>query len=98
MEKLNNAKASLLYHTIDSLPLFKGVVAKEDRSQMNVVFVIEDPAIEKEFFQLCTLEGMVGIRGHRTAGGFRASLYNALKLESVEALTDLMKEFANKKG
>jgi phosphoserine aminotransferase len=98
MEKLNDAKAALLYGTIDSLPLFKGVVAKEDRSQMNVVFVIEDPALEKEFLQICTREGMVGIRGHRTAGGFRASLYNALKMESVEALTDLMKEFANKKG
>lgn len=98
MEKLNIAKASLLYNTIDSLPIFKAVVAREDRSMMNVVFVIENASLEKEFLDICTREGMVGIRGHRTAGGFRASLYNALKIESVEALTDLMKEFANKKG
>jgi phosphoserine aminotransferase len=98
IEKLNNAKAALLYKTLDSLPIFKGVVAKEDRSNMNAVFVMEDPTLEKEFLDLCKQEGMVGVKGHRSVGGFRASLYNALKLESVEALTDLMKEFANKKG
>jgi phosphoserine aminotransferase len=98
IEKLNNAKAELLYKTLDSLPLFKPVVAKEDRSTMNVVFVMEDAALEKEFLELCKQEGIVGIKGHRSVGGFRASLYNALKLESVKVLTELMKDFANKKG
>lgn len=98
IEKLNNAKAKLLYDTIDSLPVFKGTVAKEDRSKMNGVFVMEDIALEKEFSELCKREGMIGIKGHRSVGGFRVSMYNALKIESVEALTELMKDFANKKG
>lgn len=98
MEKLNNEKAELLYKTLDSLPLFKPVVAKEDRSTMNVVFVMEDMSLEKEFLDLCKLEGIVGIKGHRSVGGFRASLYNALTIDSVKVLTDLMKDFATKKG
>jgi phosphoserine aminotransferase len=98
IEKINDAKAALLYKTIDNLPVFKGVVAKEDRSNMNAVFVMEDPNLEKEFSELCKREGMIGVKGHRSVGGFRISLYNALKPESVEALTDLMKDFANKKG
>jgi phosphoserine aminotransferase len=98
IEKINNAKAELLYKTLDSLPIFKGVVAKEDRSSMNATFVLHDAALEKEFLELCKQEGMVGVKGHRSVGGFRVSLYNALKLESVVALTGLMKEFANKKG
>jgi phosphoserine aminotransferase len=98
IEKLNNAKAKLLYDTIDSLPVFKGTVAKEDRSKMNGVFVMKDITLEKEFSELCKREGMIGIKGHRSVGGFRVSMYNALRLESVEALTELMKDFANKKG
>lgn len=98
MEKLNTAKANLFYNTLDSLPLFKGPVAKEDRSIMNGVFIIEDPALEKEFLELAKKEGIYGIKGHRSVGGFRASMYNALTIESVEVLTGLMKDFANKKG
>jgi phosphoserine aminotransferase len=98
IEKLNNAKAELLYKTLDSLPIFKGVVAKEDRSNMNATFVMHDAGLEKEFLELCKQEGMVGVKGHRSVGGFRVSLYNALKLESVKALTGLMKEFAAKKA
>jgi len=98
LEKLNNTKAALFYNTLDSLPLFKGVVAKEDRSNMNATFVMSDTTLEKEFLDLSKQEGMVGIKGHRSVGGFRVSMYNALKLESVEALTDLMKDFATKKG
>ena len=97
-EKLNNEKAALLYNTIDSLPLFKGTVAKEDRSKMNACFVMEDASLEKEFLQLAKEEGMIGIKGHRTVGGFRVSMYNALPLESVVAITDLMKYFGEKKG
>lgn len=98
LEKLNNAKATLFYDTLDSLSVFKPVVAKEDRSNMNATFVMSDATQEKEFLDLCKQEGMIGIKGHRSVGGFRVSMYNALKLESVEALTELMKEFANKKG
>ena len=80
MEKINNAKAELFYKTLDSLPVFKGIVAKEDRSYMNAVFVMDDPAFEKEFLDLCKQEGMVGIKGHRSVGGFRVSMYNALTI------------------
>lgn len=97
-ERRNDAKAELFYQTIDSLPLFRGTAAKEDRSKMNACFVIEDPSVEKEFLALAEAEGMVGIQGHRTAGGFRVSMYNALPHASVEALTSMMKYFANKKG
>lgn len=98
IEKINNEKASLFYDTVDVLPLFKGTVAKEDRSKMNAVFVVPDEATEKEFLSLCEQEGMVGVKGHRTVGGFRVSMYNALPLESIQAITDLMKHFAQKKG
>lgn len=98
IEKINNEKAGLLYQTLDSLPLFKPVVAKEDRSNMNVVFIMEDPALEKEFLELCKQEGMYGVKGHRSVGGFRISLYNALPSESVEAITTLMKDFAQRHG
>ena len=98
LEKLNTAKADLFYNTLDSLPIFKGIVANEDRSMMNAVFIIEDPMLEKEFLDECKKENMVGIKGHRSVGGFRVSMYNALKLESVKAITDLMKEFTKRKG
>ena len=98
IEKINDSKAKLLYDTLDSIPLFRPTVAREDRSKMNVVFVMDDAAIEKEFQQLCKQEGMIGVKGHRSVGGFRVSLYNALPLESVQALCDLMHHFANKKG
>jgi phosphoserine aminotransferase len=98
MEKLNNAKAKLFYDTLDSLPIFTGPVAKEDRSKMNGIFIMKDPALEKEFLDLCKKEGMIGVKGHRSVGGFRVSMYNALPLESVKALTDLMKDFAHQKG
>lgn len=98
IEKLNNEKAALFYNTLDTLPLFRGPVAREDRSKMNAVFVMEDTSLEKEFLDWCKKEGMVGVKGHRSVGGFRISMYNALTIESVKALTDLMKEFAIKKG
>ncbi len=97
IEKLNNEKAALFYNTLDTLPLFRGPVAREDRSKMNAVFVMEDTSLEKEFLDWCKKEGMVGVKGHRSVGGFRISMYNALTIESVKILTDLMKEFAIKK-
>ncbi len=98
LENENNAKATLLYETLDTLPLFNGPVRKEDRSKMNAVFTIKDSLLEKEFLERCKGEGMVGVKGHRSVGGFRISMYNALSLDSVKAITDLMKDFANKKG
>ena len=98
IEPLNNQKATLLYETLDQLPMFTPTVAKEDRSKMNVVFVMHNKQQENEFIDLCNKEGMVGVKGHRSVGGFRISLYNALKLESVRAITELMHFFAKTKG
>ncbi|HTS44885.1 MAG TPA: 3-phosphoserine/phosphohydroxythreonine transaminase [Puia sp.] len=96
IEKINKQKAKLLYDTLDSLPVFKPTVAKEDRSRMNVVFVMDNQDLEKKFLAECKENGMIGVKGHRSVGGFRVSLYNALPLESVEALTDLMKDFGTR--
>lgn len=96
MEKVNIAKADLLYGELDRNKLFVPTVpAAEDRSRMNVTFVMAPgyEALEKEFLDLATAKGMVGLKGHRSVGGFRASTYNALPLESVQALVDAMKEF-----
>lgn len=98
LEKENDIKANLFYDTLDSLPLFNGPVAREDRSKMNAVFTVADPKIEKEFLELCKKEGMYGVKGHRSVGGFRVSMYNALPLESVQAVTSLMKDFAQHHG
>jgi len=95
-EKNNRKKAGLLYDTIDSLPIFKGTVAKEDRSFMNACFIMPDAELEKKFAATCKENNMIGIKGHRTSGGFRISLYNAMPFESVQALTNLMKDFAEK--
>jgi len=95
MEKHNIEKANLLYQEIDRNKFFVGTVAKEDRSRMNVCFVMAPgfESLEEEFIKFAQSKGMVGIKGHRSVGGFRASLYNALPLESVQALVDCMKEF-----
>ena len=91
----NKEKAALLYDEIDRNPLFVGTAAKEDRSLMNVCFVMapghED--LQDEFMAFAKERGMVGIKGHRSVGGFRASIYNACPKESVQALVDCMKEF-----
>lgn len=95
MEKLNIAKADLLYNEIDRNSLFMGTAAKEDRSRMNICFVMkpEHAVLEADFQKFATERGMVGIKGHRSVGGFRASTYNALPIESVQALVDCMQEF-----
>ncbi len=98
IEKRNEEKAALFYETLDSLPVFKGPVAKDSRSKMNAVFVMDQPDLEKEFLDLCKAAGMIGVKGHRSVGGFRVSMYNALTIESVKVLTDLMKDFAIRKG
>jgi len=94
--KANEAKAKALYKEIDRNPLFKGVCAAEDRSIMNVCFVMEKPELEKAFLKFAEERDLVGIKGHRSAGGFRASIYNALPITSVHALIEAMQEFAEK--
>ena len=98
MYKRNSEKANTLYAEIDRNKLFKGTVAKEDRSLMNVCFVMNEDYkdLEAEFLEFATSKGMVGVKGHRSVGGFRASIYNALSIESVNALIDVMKEFESK--
>ena len=98
IEPINVKKAELLYHTLDTIPLYKSTVAVEDRSLMNVVWVLENPALDKALLAMAESEGIVGIQGHRTAGGFRASLYNAMPLDSVITLTHLLEFFAQKHG
>ncbi|PIQ29843.1 MAG: 3-phosphoserine/phosphohydroxythreonine aminotransferase [Bacteroidetes bacterium CG18_big_fil_WC_8_21_14_2_50_41_14] len=96
MQKVNIKKAGLLYSEIDRNPMFKATVTdQEDRSLMNICFVMNDGFEDKEkaFFEFATSKGMIGIKGHRSVGGFRASTYNALPIESVQALVDTMKEF-----
>jgi phosphoserine aminotransferase len=93
MEKLNNEKAALLYQAIDTSKIFKPTAAKEDRSKMNICFVMDDPEKEKSFLEFAKQNNIYGIKGHRTVGGFRASLYNALPLSSVEYLVSKMEEF-----
>ncbi|MCC7297841.1 MAG: 3-phosphoserine/phosphohydroxythreonine transaminase [Bacteroidia bacterium] len=96
MEARNNAKAELLYNTIDNNPLFSGTCAVEDRSHMNACFVLNDPnpEMEQKFAAACKEAGISGIKGHRSVGGYRASMYNALPLESVQALVNVMNTFA----
>ncbi|HET7119410.1 MAG TPA: 3-phosphoserine/phosphohydroxythreonine transaminase [Hanamia sp.] len=96
IEKINNEKADLLYNTIDNSKLFKPTAVKEDRSKMNVCFVMEDAEKEKAFLDFTKQNNIYGIKGHRSVGGFRASLYNALPLSSVEYLVEKMNEFENK--
>jgi phosphoserine aminotransferase len=96
IEKENIAKAQALYTEIDRNPLFKGTCAVEDRSRMNVCFVMNNPELEKPFLKYAEENGMEGIKGHRSVGGFRASIYNALPITSVHALIDVMQEFQEK--
>lgn len=98
MQQRSQARASLLYNEIDSNPLFEGTTAKEDRSLMNVTFILKDNSLEKEFNDLWKAAGIDGLKGHRDVGGYRASMYNALDISSVQLLVDVMKDFARKKG
>ena len=92
VEKINNAKATLLYNEIDSNSNFVGYAAKEDRSIMNVTFNLTDESKKERFEQLAKEAGIHGLNGHRSVGGYRASIYNALPLESVQVLVDVMQD------
>ena len=95
IQKINKAKAELLYGEIDRNSMFRGTAAVEDRSVMNVCFVMAEgkEELQDEFMAFAKSKGMTGIKGHRSVGGFRASIYNACPMESVQALVDCMKEF-----
>lgn len=97
-ESKNIAKADLLYNEIDNNPLFTGTVAKEDRSLMNVTFLLNNEGLKEEFDKMWNDAGIVGLKGHRSVGGYRASMYNALPIESVKVLVDTMNEFTRTKG
>ncbi|RZK48690.1 MAG: 3-phosphoserine/phosphohydroxythreonine transaminase [Pedobacter sp.] len=96
MELENIAKANALYKEIDRNSLFRGTCAIEDRSRMNICFVMENPDLEKQFTKFADDNGFEGLKGHRSVGGFRASMYNALPITSVHALIDLMQTFEEK--
>ena len=98
MDRRAQEKADMLYSEIDRNKCFVGTAREEDRSRMNICFVMapEYKELEKEFLDFATAHGMVGVKGHRSVGGFRASCYNALPKESVQALIDCMQEFEKK--
>lgn len=96
IDEINSEKATLIYSTIDKSNLFRGIANKNDRSNMNACFTIDNEDLSNKFMKFTKDNGVVGIKGHRTAGGFRASLYNCVPLKYVEVLCDLMKDFENK--
>jgi len=91
IEKVNQEKADLIYNEIDTNPLFEGTAAKEDRSNMNVTFVLTDESKKEAFDTMWKEAGISGINGHRDVGGYRASIYNAMPIESIQVLVDTMK-------
>ena len=96
MKKVNEKKAGILYDFLDQSELFKGTVRKEDRSLMNVPFVTGDEEMDAKFIKEATAAGFVNLKGHRTVGGMRASIYNAMPVEGVEKLVAFMKDFEEK--
>jgi phosphoserine aminotransferase len=96
IEEINERKASLIYSEIELNPVFSGFAAKEDRSTMNATFNITDDALKDTFDEMCKEAGISGINGHRSVGGYRASMYNAMPLESVGVLVDIMSELEKK--
>lgn len=98
MEGINQQKADLMYSEIDNNPMFEGTANRTDRSNMNATFVLKDESLSEDFNKMWKEANISGIVGHRDVGGYRASMYNALPLESVQALVDVMKAFAVKFG
>ncbi len=96
IEGINRQKADLLYNEIDNNPLFKGAAATEDRSDMNATFLLTEEGLKDEFDAMWKAAGINGLNGHRSVGGYRASMYNALPLESVQVLVDVMRDLAKK--
>lgn len=98
MEKRMQAKAALMYAAIDRNPLFECPIAVEDRSLLNAVFILKDESLTEKFLASCKDAGCSGVKGHRSVGGFRASMYNAMDISSVQVLVNVMDEFANQFG
>lgn len=93
IENYNNQKADLIYSEIDQNDLFEGTTAREDRSKMNATFILKDEKLNDSFLNACNEANISGIKGHRSVGGFRASMYNAMRVESVQVLVDVMRNF-----
>ncbi len=98
MQQRNEAKADLMYGEIDRNPLFTGVAATEDRSRMNATFTLNNAELEDAFLKVCREANCVGLKGHRSVGGFRTSMYNALPIQSVRVLVEVMQEFERTHG
>jgi len=98
MEKINVAKAGLLYDLLDASGFYRSPVAREDRSRMNVPFTLRDAALDDEFLKQAAKVGLIQLKGHRSVGGMRASLYNAMPMEGVKALAEHMREFERLRG
>ena len=96
IEEINEKKAQLIYSEIDLNPLFKGFATNEDRSIMNATFTLANEDLKETFDTMCEEAGIIGINGHRSVGGYRASMYNALPLESVQVLVEIMSELESK--
>ena len=95
IEEVNERKAKMLYSEIDRNPLFEGVANKEDRSNMNITFILTDSSLQDKFDILWQEAGISGLKGHRSVGGYRASIYNALPIESIEVLINVMSNLEN---
>jgi len=98
MEKVNIAKAKLIYDVLDASRFYHSPVAKEDRSRMNVPFTLEDAGLDEEFLKQAKQRGLIQLKGHRSVGGMRASIYNAMPIEGVRALVEFMQEFERRHG
>ena len=98
MEKVNRAKAQILYDVLDASSFFASPVARENRSLMNIPFTLKNPELDEEFLKGAKARGMIQLKGHRSVGGMRASIYNAMPVEGVQALADYMKEFEKTKA
>ena len=98
MAERNRAKAALLYGTLDASDFYANRVARDDRSLMNVVFQLPDPALDAPFLEGAKAAGLLALKGHRLVGGMRASLYNAMPIEGVRALVAYMKDFETRRG
>ena len=98
MEKLNRAKAKIIYDVLDASSFYSSPVARENRSLMNIPFTLKDAALDDEFLKGAKERGMIQLKGHRSVGGMRASIYNAMPIEGVQALADYMKEFEKAKA
>jgi phosphoserine aminotransferase len=98
IERRNVAKSKLLYDFLDATKFYGNPVAKEDRSRMNVPFTLKDAKLDEEFLKGASKQGMVQLKGHRSVGGMRASIYNAMPLEGVQRLVEYMKDFEKKHG